>query len=90
MWKNYKEVKFFPHQYSTYLLSVVGFSKCEVMATPLHQSKGFQRPIKVYTKAITAPLLPPVTSSTGSENSSMQVEEKPGTTENTDKTANAS
>lgn len=33
----------------------VGFSKCEVVSIPPHPSKGFQRPIQLFTKA---PLTP--------------------------------
>lgn len=39
--------------FTEYLLTEVGFSKCEVISTPLHPQKGFQRPIKVFTKGET-------------------------------------
>lgn len=28
----------------------MGFTQCEVIATPMHHSKGFQRPIQLFTK----------------------------------------
>lgn len=43
----------YPHKFTQYLLSEVGFSKCEVIGAPFHQSRGFQRPIKLYTKGET-------------------------------------
>lgn len=50
IWKNYQNIELFPHKFSQYLLSEVGFTKCEVIGAPLHHSKGFQRPIKIFTK----------------------------------------
>lgn len=35
--------------------SEVGFTKCEVVSIPCHPSKGFQRPIHLFTKAGTSP-----------------------------------
>ncbi|XP_017793395.1 PREDICTED: probable RNA methyltransferase bin3 [Habropoda laboriosa] len=44
--------EFRPHSFTQYLLSPeVGFSKCEVLSIPPHPSKGFQRPIHLFTKA---------------------------------------
>lgn len=43
-------MELFPHQFSQYLLSEVGFSKCETMGCPTHTSRGFQRPIKMFFK----------------------------------------
>ncbi|XP_054285435.1 7SK snRNA methylphosphate capping enzyme-like [Macrosteles quadrilineatus] len=49
-WKNYHAMELFPHHFSQYLLTEVGFSKCEVMGAPVHPVKGFQRPIQMYIK----------------------------------------
>lgn len=53
IWNNYKSIEFYPHKFTQYLLSEVGFSKCEVIGAPFHQSRGFQRPIKLFTKGET-------------------------------------
>lgn len=51
MYKNYQAIEFFPHKFTQYLLSAeVGFLKCEMISVPPHPSKGFQRPIYLYTK----------------------------------------
>lgn len=53
-WKNYQSIQLFPARFSEFLLSTeVGFSKCEVVGAPIHPAKGFQRPIKVFTKGET-------------------------------------
>ncbi|CAK9799325.1 7SK snRNA methylphosphate capping enzyme [Anthophora quadrimaculata] len=52
IYKNYQSIEFRPHSFTQYLLSPeVGFSKCEVLSIPPHPSKGFQRPIHLFTKA---------------------------------------
>ncbi|XP_011496691.1 PREDICTED: probable RNA methyltransferase bin3 [Ceratosolen solmsi marchali] len=52
IYKNYQSIEFLPHKFTQYLLSSeVGFCKCEVVSVPPHPSKGFQRPIYLYTKA---------------------------------------
>lgn len=52
IYKNYQSIEFRPHSFTQYLLSTeVGFSKCEVLSIPPHPSKGFQRPIHLFTKA---------------------------------------
>ncbi|XP_076393012.1 7SK snRNA methylphosphate capping enzyme [Megachile rotundata] len=52
IYKNYRSIEFRPHNFTQYLLSSeVGFSKCEVLSIPPHPSKGFQRPIQLFTKA---------------------------------------
>lgn len=44
-------MEFYPQNFTKYLLSPeVGFSKCEVISMPKHPSKGFQRPLYLYTK----------------------------------------
>ncbi|XP_047370893.1 7SK snRNA methylphosphate capping enzyme-like isoform X1 [Vespa velutina] len=51
IYKNYQSIEFFPNKFTQYLLSPeVGFSKCEVVSIPPHPSKGFQRPIQLFTK----------------------------------------
>lgn len=50
IWRNYQSVEFFPHHFTQYLLSEIGFTKCETLGSPLHPSKGFQRQIKMFTK----------------------------------------
>ncbi|XP_066902108.1 7SK snRNA methylphosphate capping enzyme isoform X2 [Halyomorpha halys] len=55
IWMNYQNIKFFPAKFTEYLLSEVGFSKCEVVGAPMHPQKGFQRPIKLFTKGETPP-----------------------------------
>nr|XP_031849760.1 probable RNA methyltransferase bin3 [Nomia melanderi] len=51
IYKNYQNIEFQPHNFTQYLLSPeVGFSKCEVLSIPPHPSKGFQRPIHLFTK----------------------------------------
>ncbi|CAA9993026.1 unnamed protein product [Nesidiocoris tenuis] len=54
-WRNYQSIKLLPNMFSEYLLSEVGFSKCEVIGSPYHPSKGFQRPIRIFTKSIGSP-----------------------------------
>ncbi|XP_050581008.1 7SK snRNA methylphosphate capping enzyme bin3 [Bombus affinis] len=52
IYKNYESIEFRPHNFTQYLLSSeVGFSKYEVLSIPPHPSKGFQRPIYLFTKA---------------------------------------
>lgn len=56
IFRNFKSIEFFPHKFTQYLLSSeVGFSKCEVIDTPLHTSKGFQRPVQLFTKGEHSP-----------------------------------
>lgn len=56
IYKNYQSIEFRPHNFTQYLLSSeVGFSKCEVLSIPPHPSKGFQRPIHLFTKAGPSP-----------------------------------
>ncbi|CAL7940079.1 unnamed protein product [Xylocopa violacea] len=56
IYKNYQSIEFRPHNFTQYLLSSeVGFSKCEVLSIPPHPSKGFQRPIHLFTKAGSSP-----------------------------------
>lgn len=52
IYKNYQNIEFRPHSFTQYLLSSeVGFFKCEILSIPPHPSKGFQRPIHLFTKA---------------------------------------
>lgn len=51
-YKNYHAITLRPEKFNEYLLSPeVGFAKCELVATPSHASKGFQRPLYLFTKA---------------------------------------
>lgn len=51
IYKNYNSIEFRPHNFTHYLLSSeVGFDKCEVISVPSHPSKGFQRPLHLFTK----------------------------------------
>lgn len=52
IYRNYHNIEFRPQKFTQYLLSSeVGFCKCEVISIPPHPSKGFQRPIHLFTKA---------------------------------------
>ncbi|KAL0108236.1 hypothetical protein PUN28_015053 [Cardiocondyla obscurior] len=51
IYKNYHSIEFRPHTFTQYLLSTVGFCKCEVVSIPPHPSKGFQRPLHLFTKS---------------------------------------
>ncbi|XP_011644182.1 7SK snRNA methylphosphate capping enzyme-like isoform X1 [Pogonomyrmex barbatus] len=51
IYRNYHSIEFRPHNFTQYLLTTVGFCKCEVISIPPHPSKGFQRPIHLFTKA---------------------------------------
>lgn len=56
IYRNYHSIQFFPQKFTQYLLSSeVGFTKCEVVSIPPHPSKGFQRPVQLFTKAGTSP-----------------------------------
>lgn len=51
-YKNYYRIQLKPEQFSSYLTSPeVGFSSYELVATPYHTSKGFQRPVYLFHKA---------------------------------------
>ncbi|CAG2108177.1 unnamed protein product [Medioppia subpectinata] len=50
--KNFNAIKFRPEQFNEYLLSrEVGFSQSELIGTPENPSKGFRRPLYVFTKS---------------------------------------
>ncbi|XP_044008329.1 7SK snRNA methylphosphate capping enzyme-like [Aphidius gifuensis] len=56
IYRNFQNIQFFPDKFTQYLLSSeVGFTKCEVVSIPCHPSKGFQRPVHLFTKAGTSP-----------------------------------
>ncbi|KAG5868913.1 hypothetical protein JTB14_023095 [Gonioctena quinquepunctata] len=56
IYKNYNCIEFFPDKFREYLLSpAVGFAKSEILGYPSHQSKGFRRPIQVFTKSTMFP-----------------------------------
>uniref|UniRef100_A0A8B9JWY7 RNA methyltransferase n=1 Tax=Astyanax mexicanus TaxID=7994 RepID=A0A8B9JWY7_ASTMX len=48
--KNYYSICLKPEQFSTYLISEVGFSSYELIGTPSNLSRGFQRPIYLFHK----------------------------------------
>lgn len=50
-WDNYNRITFKPNDFTKYLLSKeVGFSTCRTIAMPQNKSKGFRRPIFLFTK----------------------------------------
>ncbi|XP_054768398.2 titin-like [Lytechinus pictus] len=50
-YQNYNEIRFKPTEFKEYLLSQeVGFTSCEVIGTPVNKSKGFRRPMMMFTK----------------------------------------
>ncbi|XP_058797932.1 7SK snRNA methylphosphate capping enzyme-like [Phymastichus coffea] len=51
IYKNFHAIKLKPPMFTKYLLSDVGFLTCEVVSVPPHPSKGFRRPIYLYTKS---------------------------------------
>lgn len=56
IFKNYNSIRFFPWKFTEYLLSSeVGFTHFEVIGTPFHQSRGFQRPLQLFTKGEITP-----------------------------------
>lgn len=57
IFKNFNSIEFFPEKFTEYLLSsVVGFAKSEILAYhPQHQSRGFRRPIQIFTKSTMFP-----------------------------------
>lgn len=56
IFNNYNSIEFFPEKFTEYLLSpAVGFAKSELLGFPIHQSKGFRRPLQVYTKSTMFP-----------------------------------
>ncbi|CAH1987560.1 unnamed protein product [Acanthoscelides obtectus] len=56
IFKNYNTIEFFPEKFREYLLSpAVGFAKGEILGMPLHRSRGFRRPIQVFTKSTMFP-----------------------------------
>ncbi|XP_028393765.1 probable RNA methyltransferase Y17G7B.18 [Dendronephthya gigantea] len=51
--KNYNSIKFTPNQFVDYLMSEdVGFASYEALGVAENNSKGFQRPIYVFTKSV--------------------------------------
>ena len=48
---NFNKIKFKPNEFTNYLLSKeIGFSTCKTIAMPHNKSKGFRRPMLLYTK----------------------------------------
>jgi len=50
IFNNFKNIKLKPENFTDFLIHEVGFSRSEVVALPAHPSKGFQRPLQVFTK----------------------------------------
>jgi 7SK snRNA methylphosphate capping enzyme len=55
IFETFKAIRFYPDKFQDYLLKEVGFSTMEKLTTPTHSSKGFQRPLMVFTKAEATP-----------------------------------
>nr|XP_053647523.1 uncharacterized protein LOC128699029 [Cherax quadricarinatus] len=51
IFENYINIRLFPDKFNDFLLHEVGFNTSEKIITPHHASRGFQRPIIIYTKA---------------------------------------
>lgn len=49
-YRNFHHIKFKPNEFKRFLLRDVGFSSCEVIGTPMNQSKGFRRQLLLFTK----------------------------------------
>jgi hypothetical protein len=47
----YQSIKFYPESFEDFLLGEVGFASSEYLGTPVHNAKGFQRPLLLYYKA---------------------------------------
>jgi len=50
IFNNFKNIKLKPENFTDFLIHEVGFSRSEVVALPAHPSKGFQRPLQIFTK----------------------------------------
>merc|ERR1712142_1009751 len=50
IYNNFKNIKLKPENFTDFLIHEVGFSRSEVVALPAHPSKGFQRPLQIFTK----------------------------------------
>eukprot|EP00092_Neocalanus_flemingeri_P020387 GFUD01022085.1.p1 GENE.GFUD01022085.1~~GFUD01022085.1.p1 ORF type:complete len:1165 (+),score=332.33 GFUD01022085.1:40-3534(+) len=50
IFNNFKNIKLKPENFTDFLIHEVGFSRSEVLALPAHHSKGFQRPLQIFTK----------------------------------------
>ncbi|XP_044753300.1 7SK snRNA methylphosphate capping enzyme bin3-like isoform X2 [Coccinella septempunctata] len=56
IYRNYNSIEFFPNKFTEYLLSpAVGFAKSEILGYPQCHSKGFRRPIQLFTKSTMFP-----------------------------------
>uniref|UniRef100_A0A915MIP0 RNA methyltransferase n=1 Tax=Meloidogyne javanica TaxID=6303 RepID=A0A915MIP0_MELJA len=52
MFETYKNIKFKPDQFKNYLIEEVGFVECQQLGIPKAVTRGFERPILVFQKAI--------------------------------------
>lgn len=50
IYHNYHSIELRPEMFRQYLLTEVGFSKCEAIDVPFNKSKGFRRPLLLFTK----------------------------------------
>lgn len=54
-YRNFYKIKFKPHEFKRFLLKDVGFSTCEVIGTPVNESKGFRRQLLLFKKLTQRP-----------------------------------
>lgn len=52
IFNHFKNIKLKPENFTDFLIHEVGFSRSEVLALPAHPSKGFQRPLQIFTKVL--------------------------------------
>lgn len=50
IFNNYRNIELRPEMFRQYLLSEIGFAKCEAIDIPFNKSKGFRRPLLLFTK----------------------------------------
>lgn len=62
IFQTFQSIKFFPKEFESFLLNEVGYTSSKVVGIPAHHSKGFQRPIYVFTKESGRPITATITS----------------------------
>ena len=50
IFSNFQDIKLRPENFTDFLLHDVGFTRSDVVAVPSHSSKGFQRPLQIFSK----------------------------------------
>ncbi|KAL8574871.1 hypothetical protein ACOMHN_044893 [Nucella lapillus] len=55
IYENYNKIQLKPNDFATYLTETVGFCRREYLGQPLNASKGFQRPMWLFTKYKSSP-----------------------------------